>query len=52
MQLEHGFEDAAVALAIKLVGLHDLDDGIDDVVLQQDAAEHGTLRLERVRWYS
>ena len=46
---DHRVEDAAVRVAVEVVAVEDLGGEVEGVVVHQDRAEHGPLRLEVVR---
>ena len=48
-ELDHLVEDAAVRVAEEIAGVDDLGGEVERVVVEQDRAEHGALRLEIVR---
>ena len=49
-ELGHRFEDLGVGLAVEVVERENLEHDVDRVVLEENTSEHGTLRLERIRW--
>ena len=48
-ELDHLLEDAPVRIAEEVVGVDHFRGEIERVVVEQDGAEHGALRLEIVR---
>jgi hypothetical protein len=48
-ELRHRVEDERVAAAVEVLGREQLEDGVQRAVLEEHAAEHGALGVERVR---
>ena len=48
-EIERGAEDFAMRLAVEVVAGDDLDDAVERGRVEEDAAEHGDLRLEALR---